>query len=100
MIKHIVFWKVVDEYEGMSHEDILSKMKVMLEALPAKIDVIKELEVGKNYNGSSAAFDLSLYSAFDSEEDLTTYANHPEHLKVVEFFGKVVEERAVVDYVV
>lgn len=100
MVKHIVFWRVLDEYEGMSHADIMNKMKVMLEALPAKIAVIKEFEVGINFNKSTAAYQISLYSAFESEEDLTIYAEHPEHKKVVEFFGNVVEERAVVDYVI
>ena len=94
----MVFWKAKEEADGLKKEAILEKMKTMLEALPAKIDVIKDFEVGVNYNESPAAFDLSLYSAFDSKEDLATYAGHPEHLKVVEFFGKVVAERAVVDY--
>ena len=31
-------------------------------------------------------------------EALKRYANHPEHLKIVEYAGKVTESRVVVDY--
>lgn len=98
MIKHIVFWIVKEEAEGLQKDAILAKMKNMLEALPPQIDVIKGLEVGINVIPSDRAFDIALYSTFNSLEDLKTYANHPEHLKVVDFFKKVVEKSAAVDY--
>ncbi len=98
MIKHIVFWIVKEEAEGLKKDAILSKMKTMLEALPSHIEVVKGLEVGLNVIASDRAFDIALYSSFDSLEDLKTYANHPEHLKVVDFFKKVVEKSAAVDY--
>ena len=37
-------------------------------------------------------------SEFKKLEDLNIYANHPEHLKVGEFVGKVREDRKAVDY--
>ena len=98
MIKHIVFWIVKEEAEGLKKAAILSKMKAMLEALPPHIEVLKGLEVGLNVVQSDRAFDIALYSTFDSLEDLKIYANHPEHLKVVDFFKKVVEKSAAVDY--
>lgn len=100
MIKHIVFWIVKEEAEGLKKAAILTKMKAMLEALPPHIAVVKGLEVGLNIIPSDRAFDLALYTTFDSLEDLKIYANHPEHLKVVDFFKKVVEKSAAVDYTV
>ena len=42
MIKHIVFWIVKDEAEGLLKSEVIAKMKSMLEALPQKIDVIRK----------------------------------------------------------
>jgi len=41
---------------------------------------------------------MSLYSKFNTKEDLKAYAIHPEHLKVVEFIKSVALESKVVDY--
>lgn len=98
MIKHIVCWKVVDRLEGMSHEEILQEMKKQLESLPAKIIEIKGFEVGINQNISSNAYDISLYSTFDTKDDLSEYASHPEHVKVGTFIKKAASKRVVVDY--
>lgn len=98
MIKHIVFWIVKEEAEGLKKSEIIEKMKSMLEALPQKIDLIREFEVGVNIISSDRAFDISLTSAFNSLEDLKAYATHPDHVLVVDFFKKVVEKSAAVDY--
>lgn len=98
MIRHIVCWKVVDRLEGMSHEEIIQEMKRQLESLPDKIKEIKGFEVGVNHNISSNAYDVSLYSTFESKEDLSNYASHPEHMKVGTFIKKAASKRVVVDY--
>lgn len=100
MIKHIVFWTVKEEAEGLKKADILAKMKSLLEDLPSKIDVIKGLEVGVNTVPSDRAFDIALYSTFNSLEDLKMYAEHPDHIEVVNYFKTVVEKSAAVDYAV
>ena len=100
MFKHIVFWNVKNEAEGLGKDEILVKMKSMLEALPSKIDVIRGLEVGINQVPSDRAFDIALYVTLDSIADLKVYAEHPDHLLVVDFFKKVVERSAAVDYTV
>ena len=58
----------------------------------------KEFEVGVNFNPSEAAYDVSLYSVFESKETLQAYVVHPEHQKVVQFIGSIAENRVVVDY--
>ena len=98
MIKHIVMWKLKDFSEGRSKAENIQIMKSMLEALNGKIPGLEMLEVGLNINTSDMGFDLVLYSEFKDEKALETYQNHPEHLIVREFVGKVREKRAVADY--
>jgi hypothetical protein len=69
-----------------------------LEALQDKIKEIRHIEVGININESEQAYDVVLYSEFNSIEDLNIYQNHQEHLRVAEFVGKVREARVVTDY--
>ncbi len=94
MIKHIVMWTFKDE---ATVEERL-EMKRKLEALKGVVPTLLEIEVGMNVIDSDAAKDMVLYSEFRSVADLQAYANHPEHLKVVEFVKPLVRERAVVDY--
>jgi len=74
----------------MDKPEILDKMITMLRELPDYIYEINEFECGANIISSDRAFDIALYSGFDSLEDLDVYRIHPKHLKVVEFFKKVV----------
>jgi hypothetical protein len=76
----------------------IAKVQDKLEQLEEKIDVLKSMEVGINFNESERAMDLSLYSTFETQEDLQAYAVHPEHLKVVELIKEVTLESKVVDY--
>ncbi|NLM34514.1 MAG: Dabb family protein [Clostridiales bacterium] len=98
MIKHIVMWKLKEFAEGKSKLENAQIIKSDLEALKDKIEQIKYIEVGININESEQAYDVVLYSEFNSMEDLNTYQNHPEHVKVAEFVGKVREARVVTDY--
>ena len=95
MIIHLVMFKF---HEDNKIENI-QKAKAMLEALVEKISPLNSMEVGIDFNQSERAFDLSLYSTFDSEEGLNEYAIHPEHLKVVEFIKTVTVQSKVVDYI-
>ena len=98
MIKHIVMWKLKDFADGTDKAQYARKMKNDLEALRATIPQIKHLEVGLNIVSSDAAYDVVLYSEFESEKDLELYQKHPDHLRVADFIGKIREQRAVVDY--
>ena len=53
-----------------------------------------------DFNQSERAFDLSLYSTFDSKEDLQAYAVHPAHMEVVALIKSVTSESKVVDYII
>ncbi|MBL4930454.1 Dabb family protein [Clostridium paridis] len=98
MIKHIVMWKLQEFAEGKSKEENAKVIKEGLESLINKIDTLKAIEVGININETAQAFDIVLYSEFDTVEGLDVYQNHPEHLKVAGFVRSVVSERVVADY--
>lgn len=98
MVKHIVMWKLKETARGVSKEQNAKELKSILEDLKNKIDAIREIEVGIDFNGSEAAYDVVLYSVFDSKEDLQTYQKHPDHVKVVGFVNEIRKERVVVDY--
>ncbi len=98
MIKHIVMWKFKSFAEGASKEENLMKVKSMLEALPDKIDFIREMKVEFNVNPKEGMYDAVLISAFDSLEDVNNYRVHPEHKKISSFVALVREGRASVDY--
>jgi len=99
MIKHIVMWRLKHEAAGATKQENAMRLKESLESLKDKIESLKAVEVGINYNPSPAAFDVVLYSEFDDEEGLNAYQNHEEHLKIVDFVGEIRTDRAVVDYV-
>jgi hypothetical protein len=86
------------EFKDEDKESNIQKTKQMLEALVDKIEPLKKMEVGINFVPSERAFDLSLYSTFDDEEELNIYRVHPEHLKVVSFIKEVTKSSKVVDY--
>jgi hypothetical protein len=98
MLKHIVLFKLKPAAEGASQQQNAKRMVEMLHGLKSTIPQIRHIEAGVNAIPSDAAYDVAIYSEFANEQDLKTYANHPEHMKVVEFVKKVVESRVVVDY--
>ena len=98
MIKHIVMWKFKDYAEGASKQENVLKVKSMLEALPEKIDFIREMHVHINVNPKEGMYDAVLISAFDSLEDVNNYRVHPEHKKISSFVALIKEDRASVDF--
>jgi hypothetical protein len=98
VIKHLVFWKLLEEAEGASREENTARMKAAIEELVDDIPEIVSIEVGVDMNRSNAAWDVALYSTFESAHDLATYQAHPAHQRVAEFVGRVTSDRAVIDY--
>ena len=93
MIVHIVAFKFKDG------EDVnIQKIKNLLEALPQKIKEIVFLEVGVNFSKEERAMDMSLITHFETKEDLSIYAVHPDHLEVVALIKQASEYTKVVDY--
>jgi|APDOM4702015248_1054824.scaffolds.fasta_scaffold22118_4 hypothetical protein len=99
MVRHVVCWKLKDEVDGKSKLQNALEAKSMLEDLREVIEEIRYIKVGINAPGTAANnWDMILESEFTTLRDLDTYANHPEHLKVVEFIKRITEARVCVDY--
>jgi len=94
MVVHIVLFRFHDENKDSN----LKEAKGLLEGLLGRVPTLKSMEVGINFCDEARAFDLSIYSTFDSKEALREYATHPEHLRVVEFFKVASAGSKVVDY--
>ena len=98
MVKHIVCFKLKDHAEGATRAENARMLKGRVEAMRGKIPGMVELEVGLNFEPSDAAYDLVLYSVFESRAALAAYQVHPEHLAVVQILRRVRDARVVVDY--
>ena len=97
MIKHIVFWKINKGGTAADREETYKKFSEMIEQLKPIVPQIKTAVVGLNYNEGDV-FHICIDSTFESDEDLQTYINHPEHLKIREFLNEVCYDKAVFDY--
>lgn len=97
MINHVVLFKL-KEFPAEEKQEVVAKLKAMLLALKGKINELKYIEVGENYELESKSFDVALISHFESVEDLDVYRVHPEHLKVIAYVGEVTDARAAVDF--
>lgn len=100
MLKHVVMWQFKDEVDGKSKDEICLTIKKMLEELPAKIPLIKKLEVGINGFPSEGGADMVLITEFNSHKDLEAYAVHPDHVLVGDIIAKVRVTRSAVDYLI
>ncbi len=97
MVNHVVLFKL-KEYPEDEKKAVIAELKSMLLALKGKINELKYIEVGENYELDSKSYDLALLSHFDSVEDLDVYRVHPEHQKVVARIGETTVARAAVDF--
>jgi hypothetical protein len=88
-------FKFKDENKDSNVKEVVKRLNALVELVPT----LKSMEVGVNFTISERAFDLSLYSTFETKEDLQAYAVHPEHLRVVKFIKSVTVESKVVDYI-
>lgn len=93
MIKHVVFFKLVDNSEA-NKEDI--KRRFM--SMEGKIEGMQNLEVGINFSTEDRAFDLVLFCDFDTKEGLRFYATHPIHVAIVNYLKSIETLIKVVDY--
>jgi len=93
MVKHIVFFKLEDN-SSLNCEVIKERLLTMRE----NIEVLKNIEVGINFADEERAYDLALLTDFESEKDLTIYAQHPFHQDIITYMKSVSVSSKVVDY--
>ncbi len=97
MVRHIVAWNYKDGFSADENIENALKVKTELESLTQCIAGIMKLEVHINTLPSGNR-DVILNSLFESEEALAAYQIHPEHRRVSEFVGTVMQNRTCMDY--
>ena len=98
MINHVVLFKLKKYDSESQKQDVISSIEDALLSLSDKIDELKYIEVGVNYELASKSYDICLISHFETVEQLDVYRIHPEHLIVAELIGQHAVERASVDF--
>jgi hypothetical protein len=95
-LKHAVFVKFK---EDASEADVKAVEDGLAE-LPAKIDVIKAFEWGKNNSPEThdESFTHCFMFTFESEKALKDYADHPDHVAIAKFLLPKLEKLRVIDF--
>lgn len=86
MVKHVILWKLKEEFSEAEKQNIKAGIKEGLEGLKGQIPGLTDIQVNINGLDSSTA-DLMLDSTFESAEALKGYSIHPAHVAVAD--GKV-----------
>jgi hypothetical protein len=97
MIRHIVAWNINADVSEFEKTHVLEKLKHELEDLGDKISELKDIHVTIDLLDSSNR-EIMLSTTFQNEEDLISYQNHPEHLKVAAYIKQVTCDRVCLDY--
>ena len=77
MIRHIVLFKIKDEYKP--------ELDALVEAfygMKGKIEGMTDLEAGKDVLHSERSYDLALITTFTDRAAFETYQTHPVHMPV------------------
>ena len=82
MVKHIILWKLKEEY---NNSEVKEDIRKGLEGLYGKIPGLVEIKVQTKGLETSSA-DVMLYSIFESERALKEYSVNPEHVVVANTF--------------
>ena len=99
MYKHVVFWKIREEVNGVKKNELISRVMQKLNALTEKIPEIIEYEVAQNIGDYGASFfDICLISVFENKDTFWSYTKYPEHDAAVEFIQSVQEAEEIVDF--
>jgi hypothetical protein len=93
MLTHIVLFKLADPTSNN-----MEALQEKLMSLNGKVPQLRHIEVGLNVVPSDRAYDVALYTKFDSLEDMDAYQVHPYHQEVVAYVRSVVAGSVSVDY--
>ena len=95
MVKHIILWKLKDEFNTDEVKlGIKKNIEGLLGVVPGLIDI--KIQIDKL---ESSNVDVMLWSVLESPEALKGYAVHPEHVKVADTFVRpYTASRACIDF--
>lgn len=83
MVKHIILWKLKEEFSEEEKKQIKAGIKEGLEGLAGQIPGMTEIKVRIDCLPSSTV-DVMLDSTFENAEALKAYSTHPKHVAVAD----------------
>ncbi len=99
MIRRIVVFKMKDFADNYSGVENALRLAEKFNSLKEKISFLESIRAGININTASD-YHMGLMVEYRTAADIDLYTNHPDHVAVKEFVGKVIESRTIVDYTV
>ena len=93
MIRHIVLFKIKDEYKNE-----IPQLVKNFYGMKGKIEGLVNLEAGADFLHSDRSYDVALVTEFVSREALDAYQTHPVHLPVKKHMGEVRVSSVACDY--
>jgi hypothetical protein len=94
MVRHIVLFRLKDDPRK---QEVMNAFKNAIEALPKKLDIIRDIHVSFNINPAEA-YDIALVSEFDTLDDVKRYSTFPDHVAAGKLLADLKISRACVDY--
>ena len=91
MEKHIVLYTLKD---GVDKDAAVKLIASCLEPLAGRTPGLLKMEIRRVYNG----MDYAPYSEFETREAVTSYREHPLHLKAKRHFWHLLNCRVAADY--
>lgn len=83
MVKHVILWKLKEEFSDEEKKQIKAGIKEGLEGLAGQIPGMTEIKVRIDCLSSSTV-DVMLDTTFESAEALKAYSVHPKHVAVAD----------------
>ena len=83
MVKHIILWKLKEEFSEEEKKQIKAGIKEGLEGLAGQIPGMTEIKVRIDCLPSSTVDVMQEYT-FESAEALKAYSTHPKHVAVAD----------------
>ena len=77
MIRHIVLFKIKDEYK-----EEIPQLVENFKAMKGRIEGMLDLEAGQDVLHSDRSYDLALVTVFQDMEAFNAYQTHPVHMPV------------------
>lgn len=93
MIRHIVMFKIKDEFK-----DEIPQLVKNFYGMKGRIEGMVDLEAGADVLHSERSYDIALTTVFDTMEHFQAYQTHPVHMPVKKRMHEVRESSVACDF--
>jgi hypothetical protein len=97
VLRHVALFR----WKPQTTAEDVSKIEAAMHQLPTKIPWIQSYRFGRDLGIMAGNADFALVADFADQEALTTYANHPDHLAVIQnLIRPILAQREAIQYVI